>query len=152
MQLGEDIGRITNKYLRAILFEIYTRLGNSGGGVVYTPGTNINIVGNVISVSDSPTFSGDVKAPAFYETSLRKYKENIKPFTGNALALINDLDIVTYDRIDGIKNKIGIIADDTPKEFLSETEDSVDLYKTIFIQAKAIQELKNELDDLRNKM
>ena len=80
-------------------------------------------------------------AASFYETSLRKYKINIEQFNKFGLDLINKLDIVTFDKIDGPKDKIGIIADDSPEEFLSEDKDAVDLYKTVFIQAKAIQEL-----------
>jgi polyhydroxyalkanoate synthesis regulator phasin len=49
-------------------------------------------------------------------------------------------------------NKIGIIADDSPEEFLSEEKDAVDLYKTVFIQAKAIQELKSEVDELKEQL
>ena len=110
-------------------------------GANYTAGTNITISGNQISVVDSPTFAGSVTATAFYESSLRELKENILPFELSGLGLISQLEIVTYDRIDKSSlNKIGIIADDSPEEFLSENKDAVDLYKTVFIQAKAIQE------------
>jgi hypothetical protein len=94
------------------------------------------------------TFSGALYATAFYETSLRKYKENIEPFTVEGLELVNGLDIVTYDRKDdGTKDKIGVIADDTAKEFLNPDENAVDLYKTTFVQAKAIQELSKKVDE-----
>ena len=49
-------------------------------------------------------------------------------------------------------NKIGIIADDSPKEFLSEELDAVDLYKTVFIQAKAIQELNAKNLELEERL
>ena len=91
-------------------------------------------------------------AAAFYETSLRKYKINIEQFNKFGLDLINKLDIVTFDKIDGPKDKIGIIADDSPKEFLSEKEDAVDLYNTIFIQAKAIQELTAKNLELEERL
>lgn len=120
------------------------------GGSNYTAGSNISLTGNTISVVDSPTFNGAVTAPAFYESSLRSLKTNIQPFEKSGLDLIKELDIVTFDRKDETaKNKIGIIADDSPKEFLSEELDAVDLYKTVFIQAKAIQELKSEVDELK---
>ena len=77
-------------------------------------------------------------------------KENILPFELSGLDLLSQLDIVTYDRIDKSSlNKIGIIADDPPEEFLAEDKCAVDLYKTVFIQAKAIQELKAEIDKLK---
>jgi hypothetical protein len=99
------------------------------------------------------TMTGNLTAPAFYETSLRKYKENIKPYTESGLDLINSLDIVSYDRLyTGTKDKVGIIADDTTPEFLNPEMDAVDLYKTIFIQAKAIQELNKKVDDQQDKI
>ena len=119
------------------------------GGSNYTAGSNISITGNAISVVNSPTFSGAVTAPAFYEGSLKSLKKNIKTFDKSGLDLVGDLNIVTFDRKDeSAKNKIGIIADDSPKEFLSEELDAVDLYKTVFIQAKAIQELTEELHNV----
>ena len=118
-----------------------------------TAGTNIAISGNQISVVSSPTFSGNVTASGFYESSLRELKENILPFESSGLGLVSQLEIVTYDRIDKSSvNKIGIIADDSPEEFLSEDKDAVDLYKTVFIQAKAIQELKSEVDELKEEL
>ena len=59
------------------------------------------------------------------------------------------MEIVKFDRNDNLeKNVIGVIADDTNESFLSNSKDSVDLYKTIFIQAKAIQELSKRLKKL----
>lgn len=94
--------------------------------------------------------TNNITAAAFYESSVRELKENIQPFTQSGLELVEKLDIVTFDRKDKTAvNKIGIIADDSPNEFLSEELDAVDLYKTVFIQAKAIQELKSEIDELK---
>ena len=123
------------------------------GGSNYTAGTNITISGNTISVNSSPTFSGNVTASGFYESSLRRLKENILPFELSGLGLLSKLEIVTYDRIDKSSlNKIGIIADDSPEEFLSENKDAVDLYKTVFIQAKAIQELNAKNLELEERL
>lgn len=101
--------------------------------------------------SGSLVLTGTVTAIGFYESSLRKLKENILPFDLSGLGLLSQLEIVTYDRIDKSSlNKIGIIADDSPEEFLSEDKCAVDLYKTVFIQAKAIQELNAKNLDLEN--
>lgn len=108
--------------------------------------------GRYAILSAANTFTGNITAPAFYESSLRKYKENIKDFNLSGLTLVNSLDIKTFDRKEGVKNKIGIIADDSSKEFLSEDKDAVDLYKTVFIQAKAIQELNSKLDSLEKRL
>lgn len=133
-------------------------LSNGGGSVTVpsgssvTAGTNIGISGSTVSVVAAPTFSGNVTAASFLESSLKKYKTNIKPFKKCGLKMIRELDIVTFDRIDGVKNKIGIIADNTKKEFLSEDLDAVDLYKTVFIQAKAIQELEKKNNRLEEEL
>ena len=67
--------------------------------------------------------------------------------------MIDSLEIVTFDRIDSdVKSKIGIIADDTSDEFLSEQKDAIDLYKTIFIQSKAIQELNAKNLELEERL
>ena len=113
-------------------------VSNSDGG-------SFDYKGNVFEGYNGTTF----KASAFYETSLRKYKENITSYNESALQLVNDLEIVKFDRNDNLeKNVIGVIADDTNESFLSNSKDSVDLYKTIFIQAKAIQELSKRLKKL----
>lgn len=135
------------------------QLSNGGGGytftnTTYSAGTNMSLAGNSFSVSSSPNFSGSVTATSFYESSLRKYKTNIKSVKISALSLVDTLKIVTFDRVDiDLKNKIGVIADDTRAEFLSPEKTEVDLYKTVFIQAKAIQELSriNRLMDKRLK-
>ncbi len=113
-------------------------VSNSDGG-------SFDYKGNVFEGYNGTIF----KASAFYETSLRKYKENITSYNESALQLVNDLEIVKFDRNDNLeKNVIGVIADDTNESFLSNSKDSVDLYKTIFIQAKAIQELYKRLKKL----
>ena len=122
-------------------------------GSTYTAGTNISITSNQVSVVASPTFSGSVTATSFFETSLRKYKTNIKKFDKSGIDLVDSLEIVTFDRIDSdVKSKIGIIADDTSDEFLSEQKDAIDLYKTIFIQSKAIQELNAKNLELEERL
>ena len=130
------------------------RVGN-GLSVVGTTVTNPDITYSLGTLSadwnSGSTYS--ITAAAFYEGSLRALKTNIQPFTQSALELVNSLDIVTYDKKDGeIENKIGIIIDDSPKEFANPDENAVDLYKTIFIQAKAIQELTDKLEALENRV
>ena len=113
--------------------------------------TTNNIIWNkklAFSVNEFPLY-----AQAFYENSLRELKENIKPFNKSGIELINSLDIVTFDRKDSeVKNKIGIIADDSINEVLSTKKDAVDLYNTVFIQAKAIQELDSKNKTLEERI
>lgn len=98
------------------------------------------------------TQQGIITATSFYESSLRELKTNILPFEKSGLDLVNSLDIYTYDKKDGsVKNKVGIMIDESPEEFASEDQTSVDLYKTIFVQAKAIQELTKRIEELEKK-
>ena len=111
------------------------------------------LFGSVIFDDGGLKSSSHVIAPAYYESSLRRFKTNIKSFTKSGLDIINSLKIVTFDRNDSnIKNKVGIIADDSPSEVLSETRNEVDLYKTIFVQAKAIQELDSKNKTLEERI
>lgn len=97
-----------------------------------------------------PTSSNStITATSFLESSLRALKTNILPFTKSGLDIINSLKVVTYNKKDNLEvTKIGIIIDDSPKEVANEEHTAVDLYKTIFVQAKAIQELTARVEKL----
>jgi uncharacterized metal-binding protein len=107
---------------------------------------------NVFVPKSGGTFTGAITATMFTQ-SLRKYKENIKPYEGNALQIIENTDIVTYDRKDKtVMNQIGIIADDAAKEYLNDDRNAVDIYKTIFLQNKAIQELNQKINNQQTQI
>ena len=121
--------------------EIFVSAGNTTNNILWNKKL-------AFSVNEFPLY-----AQAFYENSLRELKENIKPFNKSGIELINSLDIVTFDRKDSeVKNKIGIIADDSIDEVLSTKKDAVDLYNTVFIQAKAIQELDSKNKTLEERI
>lgn len=129
--------------LRGTESGIYT-----SGDITLLAGANTTITQSGANITIASTDT--ITAQAFYESSLRKYKTNIKSYKESALEVLKNIEIVTFDRTDSdIKNKIGIIADDSPSEILNEEHDAVDLYKTIFIQAKAIQELSEEVVKLK---
>lgn len=120
--------------------------------------SSISTIGSVdiqgsLFVNGASSFNNTVTAQAFYESSLRKYKTNIKPYKESALEVLKNIDIVTFDRTDsGIKNKIGVIADDSPSEILNEELNAVDLYKTVFVLTKAVQELQEEIKQLKQQV
>lgn len=130
-----------------------TAVAQTSTGITVTKGSNFALSDHNHDASYLKLSGGDLTgiltAPSFLNTSLRKYKKNIKEFTDKGLDLINSLEIVEFDRDDvDEQNIVGIIADDTSSEFLNKNHDAVDLYKTIFIQAKAIQELSDKVDKL----
>jgi hypothetical protein len=118
-----------------------------GGNGIVSNANNIALTTLASNWNAGSTYS--ITAFSFLEGSLRKLKTNILPFEKSGLDIINSLDIVSYNiktRLD--VNKIGIIIDDSPKEVANEDQTSVDLYKTIFVQAKAIQELTARIERL----
>lgn len=128
----------TNNFTRLTVDEI----GRIGIGRT-SSAEKLEVQGNILATSN-------MIAQTFAEGSLRKLKENIQPFKKSGLDKVNNLKIVTFDKINGPKNKIGIIADDTDEDFLTDEKNAVDLYKTIFLQAKAIQELSNKISKLES--
>ena len=120
--------------------------------ITATGGSSVNAESNLTFNGTILTVNGDISASTFEESSLRVLKENITDFTESGLAKVSSLNIVNFDKIDGPKNKIGIIADDSDKDFLNKDQTAVDLYKTIFIQAKAIQELNTLVSNLQEEI
>ena len=122
----------------------------TSGDITLLAGANTTITQSGANITIAST--NTITAQAFYESSLRKYKTNIKPYEESALEVIKNIEIVTFDRNDSnIKNKIGIIADDSPSEILNEELDAVDLYKTVFVLTKAVQELQEEIKELEKQ-
>lgn len=81
-------------------------------------------------------------------------KENILPFTKNALELLNQTEIVNYNyKKDKDKaKKIGFIADYTPSELAGENHDRMELDHCVAILIKAIQELSAEVKELKSRL
>lgn len=115
------------------------------GQVLVQSGSSNNVAFNV---SGSGSFTGDVRAQAFYELSARQFKENILPFSASALDVINTLDIVSYNykKHQG-QFKIGIIADDTHEYIATRDHNALDNSNSIGLLFKAIQELHKLIDE-----
>jgi len=141
----------------------YVDLSNTqtiGGEKTFTSNSIFN--GDVGIGTDTPSakldVNGNIIADKVYSTSatssLRKLKKNLSPFNNSALALVDSLDIYTFDYKEENKgvDQIGIMADDSPDEFLTEERDAVNLYKTLFVQAKAIQELNSKVSKQEDKI
>ncbi|OIK11972.1 hypothetical protein BIV60_17105 [Bacillus sp. MUM 116] len=93
-----------------------------------------------------------MKALRFEPTSLEKYKTEIKPMEGSAIAVINATDINQYrfksEVKDGIdKINYGLIIGEgyrTPEQFMGSGKESIDLYSAVSISMRAIQELSQQ--------
>ena len=128
-------------------------------GMVISPnGTGVLYVSN----PEQTAYYG-VWASAFVVSSSEKFKENISKFNRSGLDLVNSVEITEYDllqddgkaamKVNSKKRKdIGFIAEKNPEFTAQNGNDKdgtmVDLYRTVSIQMKAIQELSARNDEL----
>ncbi|PTQ84791.1 phage minor structural protein [Trichococcus patagoniensis] len=132
-------------------------------GLVISPnGTGVLYVSN-----PAQTAYYGVWASAFVVSSSEKFKENIAKFNQSGLDLVNSVEIAEYDLLqdDGKKSMkvnakkrkdIGFIAEKNPEFTARNGTDKdgtmVDLYRTVSIQMKAIQELSARNDELEKRI
>lgn len=107
-----------------------------------------------------------VWASAFVVSSSEKFKRNIKKLEESALDMVNSVEIDEYDLLvaDGDERKvakgkrkdIGMIAEKSPHFTVQDGTDKdgtmIDLYRTVSIQMKAIQELSARNDELEKRI
>lgn len=85
--------------------------------------------------------------------SSEKVKENIKNFTKVGLEDLKNFKVKQYDYIEevgGAKDKIGLIAEDLPKEITLEKDNilHVDLYALMGVMINSIKELNQKVEKL----
>lgn len=107
-------------------------------------------------VHNSDLSFAPIAASAFEVGSSEDYKQNVISTEISALDKINTLDVVEYDlnhNVDtGIENKqLGFIAENSP-DIVGSDGKSIDLYKAIALNTKAIQELFLEKEALKNEL
>lgn len=97
----------------------------------------------------------EIKSPKLTQTSLEVIKKNINKFTKNATDIINKSDIYEYNLKsdkDTDKKLIGFIIGEnykTPSEVISKEGQAVELYSSIGILWKAVQEMSEEIKQLK---
>jgi phage minor structural protein len=103
-----------------------------------------------------------IAASEFKTVSKREYKTNIAEIDFKALDEVMQVNILQYNLISDIQSSLttdprtcyGMIADDlsTPECFVGKEREGVDLYSTLSLVLKSIQELKKEKDiEFQNK-
>lgn len=114
----------------------------------YTNGTYCSLYGDHLNINGT------------YYYSKESIKKNIKPFK-NALDIINKTEIYEYNykyEKEDNKKHIGFVIPDeggpykTPDDILAENKECVDVYSTIGIMWKAIQEQQKQIEELKQEL
>jgi phage minor structural protein len=97
-------------------------------------------------------------ASAFVVSSSKEYKANIKSIDKSALEIVKSLEVVEYDLLDdngkvykGKRKDIGFIAEKSP-DIAEQGGKMIDLYRTIAILTKALQESDAKMDELEKRI
>jgi len=104
------------------------------------------------TIASGAYLSGNLKVSGTVtQGSARELKENIVPYEGRALDIINNTNIVNYNYKDDITKtlKLGFIADDTDTILSGPKQDSMDFSNCIGLLIKAVQELNQEIEVLK---
>ena len=136
-------GNISQSQLLSSLTDLQNALLISNGtSTGATTNSSVFVSGNTIY------------ADGFWQNSSRYLKNNIIPFNIDALALLNQVNIVTFnykDDKDSVSH-IGFIAEDTPIELSSPKKNAMDIPSTVGVLIKAIQQLEARIKELESKL
>jgi len=134
-------------------FKLYNT-DNSGSAALY-----VDTNGEVIT-SGNFTAVGSVKATAFYYSSDRTLKENIRPLTGSLGKVLNLSGVAFNFKDDAAKKTtIGLIAQDVERilpEIVERSEisglESVDYAKIVPVLIEAVKEQQKEIEGLKQQI
>ncbi|WP_121605508.1 phage tail protein [Virgibacillus sp. Bac332] len=115
---------------------------------------------NSFHIKGAGYFDEWVSASRIIDRSLKKYKTDINKLNVNALSILLNADLYEYKLKSDIENGIDYVnyglvigADyNTPEEFLSPEKEGINSYKHRTLNTKAIQELAEENQQLRNEV
>lgn len=101
-----------------------------------------------ITSRDKSTYY-DICAANFKVSSQRKFKKNIKPLEDGALDIVKKTKIRQYEK--NGTSEIGIITDEADDSVLTDDKKFVSIYDYTSVLYKAVQELSQEVEDLKNE-
>ena len=98
-------------------------------------------------------YDGYLYATVFQSTSSKEFKSNIKSFKKNALDILNNTKIVTFNYKEDPekKNNVGFIAEDADETISGKEHNLFDINNTIGILIKATQELDKKIETLKKE-
>lgn len=135
----------------------YLYANNNGGGLTIGSSATSNFC--TINGSNSRmTIYGDIYANAYNNNSKEEIKKNIEKFEENAIELLKNSEIYTFNyktENDTDKKHIGFIIGDkynTPNEIIANNNEGIDIYSMVSILWKSVQEQQEKIDMLENKI
>ena len=140
-----------------IAFEGNTILnGNNSTTNLYSQNGKIQFVtGNYIRASierDGSARFGDLYTNGTLVTSDREKKENIRAVGASALDMVNGAKTYEYNLKGEAKKRVGIMYDEAPECIRSDGKTkAVDLYGMTALLWKAVQELEQKIDNMREE-
>ncbi|HEX8831450.1 MAG TPA: tail fiber domain-containing protein, partial [Longimicrobium sp.] len=95
-------------------------------------------------------WNGTLTALAFTPASSREAKEQIAPFTDDALGLIGGVRVVSfaYRADEARQRRVGIVAEDTDPLFSGPQQKHFDLANTLGVLVRAVQQIGDRLERL----
>lgn len=140
-----------------IAFEGNTILnGNNSTTNLYSQNGKIQFVtGNYIRASierDGSARFGDLYTNGTLVTSDREKKENIRAVGASALDMVNEAKTYEYNLKGEAKKRVGIMYDEAPECIRSDGKTkAVDLYGMTALLWKAVQELEQKIDNMKEE-
>ena len=113
----------------------------------------VNVTGGSLSGLTSLGCSGTITAGAFNVSSTRAIKENITPLKLDATTVVNATPVYSYSlKSDEMKYiHLGFMTEDSPSCIVHADGHAIDLYASLAIAYKSIQELTARIETLERK-
>ena len=117
-------------------------------------GCGVNNIANDLEVVNGGTTSAmNAGDTGFTVTSTREAKKNIQPVgTSDVLSKISEIDVVTYDYIDGPQDKLGLIAEDFHGVFGRGSDKVINGQEVQMALWLAVQELTAQNRELQQRL
>ena len=118
--------------------------------LVFSYGTDANYNNN----NNNSVHAFITPAGAFTNASKRELKENIGLINYSCLDIINSIKICSFNMKDDPEKdyRVGFIADDTDERVAGKNHDIMDLQNCIGVLMKAVQELSQEINQLKEQL
>lgn len=146
---------LSSGYYRAYTFSATTLgeiMGARSRNMMPVYDNNVRVGGGYVGTSDEPWYQG--WAQAWQQSSKRDLKEDIEDYLGDALALLESVQVVRFHYKSDRDNPerywhYGFIADDTDEAIATPQHNTMDLGNCIGVLIRGVQLLARELQQLK---